>query len=66
MTDSFIIEVIDMVKVIESIAIDSLTGSPIVLLADEENLNDTYPIWIGVAEAEGIVINQSGFIHPDL
>ncbi|MBX0311623.1 MAG: hypothetical protein JHC31_07565, partial [Sulfurihydrogenibium sp.] len=38
MTDSFIIEVIDMVKVIvKSIAIDSLTGSPIVLLADEEN-----------------------------
>ena len=65
MTDSFIIEVIDMVKVIvKSIAIDSLTGSPIVLLANEENQNDVYPIWIGIAEAEGIVVNQSGFIPP--
>ena len=65
MTDDFIIEVITMVKVIvKSIAIDSLTGSPIVLLANEENQNDVYPIWIGIAEAEGIVVNQSGFIPP--
>ena len=65
MIDNFIIEVIVMVKVsVKSIVIDSLTGSPIVLLVDEKNQKDIYPIWIGVAEAEGIVVNQSGFIPP--
>ncbi|WP_297890001.1 bifunctional nuclease domain-containing protein [Sulfurihydrogenibium sp.] len=49
---------------VKSIAIDSITGSPIVLLADVNNPNDIYPIWIGVAEAEGIVVKQSGFVPP--
>ena len=50
--------------VVKSIAIDSLTGNPILLLADVNNPDDIYPIWIGVAEAEGIVVNQSGFVPP--
>ncbi|ACN98714.1 bifunctional nuclease family protein [Sulfurihydrogenibium azorense] len=50
--------------VVKSIAIDSITGSPILLLADVNNPEDIYPIWIGVAEAEGIVVNQSGFVPP--
>jgi bifunctional DNase/RNase len=50
--------------IVKSIAIDSITGSPILLLADVNNPEDIYPIWIGVAEAEGIVVNQSGFVPP--
>ncbi len=51
-----------MVEVkVKGIVIDSITGSPIVLLYDINNPNDIYHIWIGVAEAEGIVISQSGF-----
>ena len=54
-----------MIKVtVKSIAIDSITGSPIVFLADERNEKDLYPIWIGLPEAEGIIINQSGFVPP--
>ncbi|PMP78132.1 MAG: hypothetical protein C0178_00170 [Sulfurihydrogenibium sp.] len=54
-----------MVEVsVRSIAIDSITGSPIVLLADVNKPDDIYPIWIGVAEAEGIVVKQSGFVPP--
>jgi bifunctional DNase/RNase len=49
---------------VKSIAIDSITGSPILLLADVNNPTDIYPIWIGVSEAEGIVVNQSGFVPP--
>ncbi|MEZ0323632.1 MAG: bifunctional nuclease family protein [Hydrogenothermaceae bacterium] len=50
--------------VVKSIAIDNITGSPILLLSNIENEKEIYPIWIGVAEAEGIVINQSGFQPP--
>ncbi|MEJ5173217.1 MAG: bifunctional nuclease family protein [Hydrogenothermaceae bacterium] len=50
--------------VVKSIAIDNITGSPILLLSNIENEKELYPIWIGVAEAEGIVINQSGFQPP--
>ncbi|MCX7760331.1 MAG: bifunctional nuclease family protein [Hydrogenothermaceae bacterium] len=50
--------------VVKSIAIDNITGSPILLLSNVENEKELYPIWIGVAEAEGIVINQSGFQPP--
>lgn len=54
-----------MIKVVlKGIAVDNITGMPIVLLADEENENDIYPIWIGVVEAEGIVLSQSGFKPP--
>lgn len=54
-----------MVEVkVKAIVIDSITGSPIVLLYDINNPNDIYHIWIGVAEAEGIVIAQSGFNPP--
>lgn len=47
--------------VVKSIALDNITGSPIVLLSDEKNEKDVYPIWIGVHEAEGILVGQSEF-----
>lgn len=54
-----------MIRVnIRGIAIDGITGMPIVLLSDAENEKDIYPIWIGVSEAEGIVINQSNLKPP--
>ncbi len=54
-----------MVEVkVKAIVVDSITGSPIVLLYDINNPNDIYHIWIGLAEAEGIVIAQSGFNSP--
>lgn len=54
-----------MIKVVlKGIAVDNITGMPIVLLSDEENEKDVYPIWIGVPEAEGIVLTQSGFKSP--
>lgn len=54
-----------MIRVnIRGIAIDGITGMPIVLLSDVENEKDIYPIWIGVSEAEGIVINQSNLKPP--
>lgn len=49
---------------VKSIGLDSITGSPVLLLVDKNNENDVYPIWIGVAEAEGILIQQSGLETP--
>jgi len=49
---------------VKNIGLDSLTGSPILILADINNEEDVYPIWIGVSEAEGIIIKQSGVETP--
>ncbi len=49
---------------VKNIGLDSLTGSPILILADVNNEEDVYPIWIGVSEAEGIIIKQSGVETP--
>ncbi len=54
-----------MVQVkVRNIGIDSLTGAPILMLADVNNEDDIYPIWIGVSEAEGIILKQSGVETP--
>ncbi|WP_457621145.1 bifunctional nuclease family protein [Persephonella sp.] len=49
---------------VKNIGLDSLTGSPILILADINNEDDVYLIWIGVSEAEGIIIKQSGVETP--
>ncbi|RMD45251.1 MAG: bifunctional nuclease family protein [Aquificota bacterium] len=49
---------------VKNIGIDSLTGTPILMLADVNNEDDIYPIWIGVSEAEGIILKQSGVETP--
>ncbi len=49
---------------VKNIGIDSLTGAPILMLADVNNEDDIYPIWIGVSEAEGIILKQSGVETP--
>jgi len=49
---------------VKNIAIDPLTGASIVLLEDINDEKSIYPIWIGTAEAEGIVINQAGIKTP--
>ncbi len=49
---------------VKSIGLDSTTGSPVLILADINNEEEVYPIWIGVAEAEGILIQQSGIETP--
>ena len=49
---------------VKSIGLDSITGSPVMLLVDKNNENEVYPIWIGVAEAEGILLQQSGVETP--
>ncbi|WP_457642451.1 bifunctional nuclease family protein [Persephonella sp.] len=49
---------------VKNIGLDSLTGAPILMLADVNNEDDIYPIWIGVSEAEGIIIKQSGVETP--
>lgn len=49
---------------VRNIGLDSLTGSPIVMLANVENEDEIYPIWIGVSEAEGIILKQSGVETP--
>ncbi len=49
---------------VRNIGIDSLTGTPILMLADINNEDDIYPIWIGVSEAEGIILKQSGVETP--
>lgn len=54
-----------MIRVnLKGIAIDNITGAPIVLLSDMENEEDIYPIWIGVYEAESIVLSQSNVKPP--
>ncbi len=49
---------------VRNIGIDSITGAPILMLADVNNEDDIYPIWIGVSEAEGIILKQSGVETP--
>ncbi len=49
---------------VRNIGIDSITGAPILMLADINNEDDIYPIWIGVSEAEGIILKQSGVETP--
>ncbi|WP_457624613.1 bifunctional nuclease family protein [Persephonella sp.] len=49
---------------VRNIGLDSITGSPIVMLANIDNEDEIYPIWIGVSEAEGIIIKQSGVETP--
>ena len=49
---------------VKNIGLDSITGSPIIMLANIENEDEIFPIWIGVPEAEGILLNQSGIKTP--
>ena len=49
---------------VKNIGLDSTTGSPILILSDAKNEEDLYPIWIGVSEAEGIIMKQSGVETP--
>ena len=49
---------------VKNIGLDSITGSPILMLADVNNEDDIYPIWIGISEAEGIIIKQAGITTP--
>lgn len=49
---------------VRSIGLDSLTGSPILMLADIKNENNIYPIWIGVPEAESIILGKSKVETP--
>lgn len=50
--------------IVRSIGLDSLTGSPILMLADIKNENNIYPIWIGVPEAESIILGKSKVETP--
>ncbi len=49
---------------VRNIGLDSLTGSPIVMLANIKNEDEIFPIWIGISEAEGIILKQSGVETP--
>ncbi len=49
---------------VRNIGLDSITGSPILMLAEVENEDFIYPIWIGIAEAEGIILAQSNVETP--
>ncbi|WP_293446353.1 bifunctional nuclease family protein [Persephonella sp.] len=49
---------------VRNIGLDSLTGSPIVMLANVQNEDEIFPIWIGISEAEGIILKQSGVETP--
>ena len=49
---------------VRNIGLDSITGSPILMLSEVENEDFIYPIWIGVAEAEGIILAQSDVETP--
>ena len=54
-----------MIKVrVRNIGADSFTGSPILLLENIENKNQIFPIWIGIPEAEGIIMHQAGIKTP--
>lgn len=46
--------------IVKGLGVDNITGSPILLLANKENEKEIFPIWIGVPEAEGIMISQTG------
>ncbi len=49
---------------VRNIGLDSITGSPILMLSEVDNEDFIYPIWIGVAEAEGIILAQSDVETP--
>ena len=49
---------------VKNIGLDSITGNPILMLADVNNEDDIYPIWIGIPEAEGIIIKQAEIKTP--
>lgn len=54
-----------MIKVrVKNIGADSFTGSPILLLENIENKDEIFPIWIGIAEAESIIMHQAGIKTP--
>ncbi len=54
-----------MVEVkVRHIGLDSITGSPVLMLSETENENHIYPIWIGIPEAEGIILAQSNVETP--
>ena len=54
-----------MIKVrVKNIGADSFTGSPILLLENMENKDEIFPIWIGIAEAESIIMHQAGIKTP--
>jgi bifunctional DNase/RNase len=54
-----------MIKVrVKNIGADSLTGSPVLLLENVENTDEIFPIWIGVPEAENIILHQAGIETP--
>jgi len=54
-----------MVEVkVKNIGLDGITGSPVLMLVDANNENDIYPIWIGISEAEGIIMKQAEIETP--
>jgi len=54
-----------MIKVrVRNIGADSITGSPVLLLENVENRDEIYPIWIGIPEAENIILHQAGIETP--
>ncbi|RUM57007.1 MAG: bifunctional nuclease family protein [Persephonella sp.] len=54
-----------MIKVrVRTIGADSFTGSPILLLENIENKDEIFPIWIGIPEAEGIIMYQADIKTP--
>jgi len=54
-----------MIRVrVKNIGADSLTGSPVLLLENVDNTDEIFPIWIGVPEAENIILHQAGIETP--
>ncbi len=54
-----------MIKVkVRNIGADTFTGSPILLLENVEDKNQIFPIWIGLPEAEGIIMYKAGIKTP--
>ncbi|RUM58787.1 MAG: bifunctional nuclease family protein [Persephonella sp.] len=54
-----------MIKVkVRNIGADTFTGSPILLLENVEDENQIFPIWIGLPEAEGIIMYKAGIKTP--
>jgi len=49
---------------VKNIGLDSQSGSPILMLVNAENNDEIYPIWIGITEAEGILLHKSGVETP--
>ncbi len=54
-----------MIRVrVRNIGADSITGSPVLLLENVDNTDEIYPIWIGIPEAENIILHQAGIETP--